>query len=76
MLYKVWRRNDVFELGAIYRKFDDGMEKCIMETVNGRQKIIGYSGIVIPTEAIAPYLIAIKKNGFDYNALAERQKGN
>lgn len=76
MLYKVWRKNSVFEIGAIYRQFDDGLEKCLMETVNGRQRIVGYSGIVIPYETIAPYVIAIKKNGFDYRALAERQKGH
>ena len=74
MLYKVWRKNDRFTLGDIYRAFDDGCEKCIMEYQNGRQQIVGYTGLVVPFSELEPFVIAIKKNGFDYNALRNRQE--
>jgi len=74
MLYKVWIKNPYFELGAVYRKFDDGFEKCVMEDVGGRQQVVGYEGLVVPGSMIAPYVIAIRKNGIDHRALANRQK--
>jgi hypothetical protein len=77
MLYKVWRNSGgVFKMGEVYRLLDDGFEKCITRTVNGRMEITGYTGLILPYDAVAPYVIAMHKNGFDYRALAERQKGN
>jgi hypothetical protein len=75
MLYKVWRKNDGgFKLGDIYRKFDDGFEKVVMEWENGRGSIVGYTGLVIPLETLMPYVIRIQKGGVDERALRERQK--
>lgn len=77
MLYKVWRSSGgTFKMGDIYRLLDDGFEKCITRDSGGRTEVVGYSGLVLPYDTLAPYVIAIHKNGFDYRALAERQKGN
>jgi len=63
-------------MGDIYRLLDDGFEKCITRYEKGRVEIVGYTGIVLPYDALAPYVIALHKNGLDYRAFAERQKGN
>ena len=73
MLYKVWRKNPYFPMGTIYRKFDDGVEKCVMREKNGRQEIVGYVGMVIPFDEIEPFVIRIQKTGIDRRALLSRQ---
>jgi hypothetical protein len=45
-----------------------------MKYEDGRQSIVGYEGIVVPYDSIAPYVIAIMNNGLDSRAFANRQK--
>ena len=72
-LYKVWRKNPYFPMNAVYRKFDDGFERCIMRDDNGRQEVIGYTGLVISYESLSPFVIGIQKTGIDTDALLARQ---
>jgi len=74
MLYKIWRKNPYFKMGDVYRLLDDGCEKCIMRDENGRQKLMGYSGFVIPFKEIAPFAIRIQHGGLDMRALLARQQ--
>lgn len=48
MLYIVNKKNPYFRNGAFIRKFDDGWEEAIMEQENGRARIAGYKGLIIP----------------------------
>ena len=73
MLYKIWRKNPYFPLNAVYRLFDDGFERCIMRDSNGRQEVVGYTGLVVPYEALASYAIRIQKAKLDTRALEARQ---
>ena len=73
MLYKVWRNNPYFPRNAVYRLFDDGFERCIMKDSNGRQEVVGYTGLVVPYASLAPFAIRIQKAKLDTRALEARQ---
>ena len=61
-------------MNAMYRKFDDGCERCLTKNVNGREELVGYTGLVIPWRDLEPFVIAIQKGGLDTRALVNKQK--
>jgi len=71
-LHKVIYPNDFFPVGTFLEEFDGVMQKVKTATENGRIKLGGYEGIVIPVRTMKPYTIRIQKRGFDLNVLSGR----
>jgi len=64
-LYIVDRKNPYVKMGQYVRRFTDGYEECIVDSPNGRLRIVGYTGPVWPHSVLGPFLMAIKRYGLD-----------
>ena len=66
MLYRVNLPNDYFDVGTIVEDGDDGMVQAVdWTTVNGRIKVGGFYGMLVPLIKVRPYLMALLQKGFD-----------
>ena len=67
VLYRVNLPNDYFPVGAFVE--DDDEDETVQEVEvsweNGRMRIGGFKGLVVPLHFVRPYLMAILKRGFD-----------
>jgi hypothetical protein len=61
----VFKRNPYGKIGTLYRRFEDGYEPVYR---NKDGEMAGYEGLVMPHATMAPFLMAVKKNGIDAGA--------
>jgi hypothetical protein len=66
-LHKVIYPNDFFKVGVFLEEFDGVMQEVKTANENGRLKLGGYTGLVIPAWQIKPYTVRIQKRGLDRN---------
>lgn len=66
MLYVVSQPNPLgLKRGDFYRLFDDGFERCVMKVIDGRAKIIGYEGLIIPYRTMREFVTRVQTGGYD-----------
>jgi len=69
--YIVVKRNPLkIKVGTRLDLTEDGFEQVIMapDLDTGRQRAMGYEGLIIPPKEISPYIIQIKHEGVDDSA--------
>lgn len=64
-LFIVTQKNPFIPLRQFVAKMDDGYEKVLVESPQGRLKVIGHEGLVYPHSALSPFLTKVQVQGLD-----------
>jgi len=65
-LYMVTKKNPYWPTNTFVRRFDDGYERCVVDSDRGRLEILGYTGVVLPpSTGVGQFLTKIQKQGLD-----------
>lgn len=67
-LYVITKQNGLgngFRPGTWVECFDDGCQRCKVETVDNRLRVVGHEGLIMPLSELRPFMMRPLKRGLD-----------